>query len=104
MCASIFTTEERPTLDTALAVKTGQSGKLAAFNRDKLFLAIYEACRHRDDALRDAAYITEVVATQILEIQTDGTIDQQDIIRAATKALERFDRTAAVVYSAYHPA
>ena len=100
-CMATFTTEESPTLSASLLV-TGDSRRLVPFSRDKLFIAVYEACKHRPKAADDAAYLTQVIVGRIIGLQADSVIKREDIIKETAKALKRFDKAAAVVYSAYH--
>lgn len=99
---STFTTEENPTLSTSLLVAGNNSSKLAPFSRDRLFIDVYEACKHRPGASDDAAYLTQVIIGRIMGFQIDSVVKREDIIRETAKALGRFDSTAEVVYSAYH--
>lgn len=104
-CGGIFTTSEQPVLETTLLVtRTQTGGKATAFNRDKLFITIYESCRHRPNSVQDAAYVTDAVIGHILGSQTDGAIDRDDIVRITNKTLKRLDAVAAIMYAAYHPA
>lgn len=78
-------------------------GKLSPFNRDKLFIALYESCRHRDRAYQDATALTEVVISKVLGRPAGSVIERSRIVETAHKALGRFDRAAATIYLAYHP-
>ena len=81
----------------------GKNGKLEPFTRDKLFIAIYESCRHRTTATSDAAGLTETVISQILARPHEGMLQRKDIVQFTHQALERFDKAAATIYLAYHP-
>ena len=75
---------------------------LSPFSRDKLFIDIYESCKHRPNALRDAASLVDTVVSRIIAANTKGTIHTHEIIKITLLTLKRFDRTAAVIYEAYH--
>jgi transcriptional repressor NrdR len=102
-CGNVFTSIESTDLASALRVQQTAT-QLEPFVRDKLFLSIYESCRHRPTALRDAANITQLVINRLL-VQHDhhGLLKRQDIITATAKALKPFDRAAVTAYLAYHP-
>ena len=100
-CGNIFTTEERPELSGILMVK--RSGKLKSFNRDKLFLAVYESCRHRPGALSEASALTQTILNDLATKHQDGVVEAKTIIASASQTLGRFDKTAATFYAAYHP-
>ena len=80
-----------------------KKGVLEPFSRDRLFVALYNSCRHRPDALGDATALAQIVTSQILRKQKDGIISRDDIVLAAHLALKRFDKVAATFFSAYHP-
>jgi transcriptional regulator NrdR family protein len=75
---------------------------LQPFSRDKLFMSLYESCKHRPTALTDADGLTSTVTHLLLQQLSEGSIGREEIIMITTAVLERFDRTAATIYSAYH--
>ena len=78
--------------------------RLVSFSRDRLYLSIYESCKHRPTAIDDATALTLTVITA-LRPKIDGGVVERDTVIATTAAtLSNFDRTAAAVYTAYHPA
>jgi len=99
-CQGVFTTIEYPELASSFVVKDSR-GQLTPFNRDRLFIDVYESCKHRPSALDDAAGLAKTVAAQLGKTG-NGVILSSDIIATTTKVLKRFDRSAAVVYTAYH--
>ena len=101
-CRATFTTGEAPDLSSSFMVKDTR-GKLIPFNRDKLFIALYESCRHRPKAYQDATALTETVISHILDRPAGSVVDRGRIIETAHKALKRFDSAAATIYLAYHP-
>lgn len=102
-CAGIFTTLEGTDLGAAVSFAAGRSGRLEPFSRDKLFVSIYESCRHLPDATAVATSLTQTVAAKALRQQKDGVLHAQDLIAVALTALKHFDKTAATIYAAYHP-
>jgi transcriptional regulator NrdR family protein len=73
------------------------------FSRDKLFVSIYESCKHRIDAQTSATLLTDTIIRSLYPLFTNATIDKQTIIKIAAKTLNRFDTAAGVHYAAYHP-
>ena len=100
-CSSIFTTLEETDLGGSFVVKNS-GGKLHPFNRDKLFIDIYESCRHRPTATEDASSLIKIITSLLLKDTQDGVISSSDIVKAASLTLKRFDSAAAVIYEAYH--
>jgi transcriptional repressor NrdR len=100
-CGNIFTTHESIALQAALMVKK-RSDRLEPFDRDKLFLAIYESCKHRPKAIGDASDLTEIIISNMLTNRTNGIIAISEVVAAAHTALLRFDKTSAAIYAAYH--
>lgn len=101
-CGIVFTTVERPDLFEAFAVSGPDTRKIEPFNRDRLFLSIYESCKHRADALDEAAALTQTVINGLRAVQRDGVISRQSIAQQAHLVLKRYDNTAATFYAAYH--
>lgn len=100
-CAAVFTSTEM--VDLAAALRVSYLGQLQPFNRDLLFLSLYESCKHRQVAARDAANLTRQVISRLLAIQTPaGLITREQIIHVCEAVLHPFDSAAAVVYSGLH--
>lgn len=102
-CSAIFTTEEHPELTGAVMIQAAGS-KLTAFSRDILYVSIYEACRHRESAARDATALTLVVVGDLLKHIQNGRLERDELTAITHRALKRFDAAAATYYAAYHPA
>jgi transcriptional regulator NrdR family protein len=100
---AIFTTEEQATLHSSLMVTT-KKGQLLPLSRDHLFISVYDSCRHRPASVDDATALTQTILSELLKTQNNGIVHRNDIARVAHSVLQRFDDTAATVYSAYHPA
>lgn len=78
---------------------------MAPFSRDKLFISIYKSCGHRRTPINDASALIETIIQQLL-IKKDrnrALITKTDIIKTVQIVLNRFDKVAAITYSAYHP-
>jgi transcriptional regulator NrdR family protein len=78
-------------------------GALRPFDRDKLFISIYESCRHRPTATADATALTETIISQILVRPRDSVVEYKEVADTTRRALQRFDKAAATIYAAYHP-
>jgi transcriptional regulator NrdR family protein len=101
-CGSIFTTLEGADLQSALRVAHSAT-ELEPFSRDKLFISIYESCKHRATALQDAANLTQQVISYILATQAQpGLIEHRSLAQATHNVLKTFDDAAAAYYGAYH--
>lgn len=103
-CGAVFTSRELADLRESLRVAQNASHKrLAPFMRDRLFLDIYESCRHRPTALGDAAGLTETIVDKLLASTKNGVIERNQIVVISKEVLARFDTTAVTFYAAYHP-
>ncbi len=103
VCKNSFTTREQPVLPTSVLVQKKSKKRPEAFNRDHLFLSLFEACKHRPRALTECAALTETVTAVVLKTIHDGAIDRDAIVAIAHETLANFDTTAAALYTAYHP-
>ena len=101
-CGAVISTQEMVLYENSLAVH-GVNGKPQPFLRDKLFLSLYESCRHRPTSLTDAVALTATVIGQLRSHVRTGSVEYADIIRVALETLQNFDKAAAVHYKAYHP-
>jgi transcriptional regulator NrdR family protein len=101
-CSNIFSTIERINFSNTLLITT-RSGKVDDFSKEKLLLSIYDSLKHRRDALDDAIAITDTVMAKVLETLKTPLIDHNTLINISTEVLKRFDKPAAVHYSAYNP-
>ncbi|MBX6334560.1 hypothetical protein IRY61_04455 [Candidatus Saccharibacteria bacterium] len=104
-CSSIFTTIERPDLTGSFVVGSpgAKKGQLQPFSRDKLFLTVYECCKHRSNAVEEAASIVQTVINQlVMQNRENGLIERAEIAQKAYNALKRLDPTAAAIFAAYH--
>jgi len=100
-CDSVITTIERADLGSALRVSYAPH-RLVPFSRDILFVSIYEACKHRSSAVRDAINLTDLVIGRLIAQASDGLIQKERIAATTVKALQPFDGAAAAVYAGFH--
>lgn len=101
-CKTVFTTEESIDYAATWRVQT-QQGALQPFSRDKLFMSLYRACEHRKSALTDAGGLAETIISNLGVSANNTLITTPVIAQTAIVALNRFDKTAAAVYQAFHP-
>lgn len=101
-CGVIFTTIERPDLSQSFVVGDNNLHTMEPFNRDRLYVDIYESCKHRPKAIDEAASLTQTIINNLLSKQPGAVIHKQTIAKQAYGVLKRFDSTAATFYAAYH--
>jgi len=100
-CGTTFTSSEA--VDLSGSVSVIDDKRLEPFERDKLFMSVYDSLKHRKTALSDATGLTDTVITHMYPLMTDALIERDSIILIVTEVLQRFDKTAAVYYVAFHP-
>jgi transcriptional repressor NrdR len=100
-CGAVFSTQETADYSGAWVV-LGASKHPAPFSRDRLFLSLYDSCRHRTTALRDAAALADTVISKLQPHIKDGALAREYIVTTAQVALTRFDPVAGMHYAAYH--
>ncbi len=101
-CGNVFTTHEAIDLSASVLVRSPNRKKLEAFSRDKLFVSIFESCKHRKRAFADAGGVTGTVVHEILKRLDNGVILQSDITSITYEILNRFDSVAATLYKAHY--
>jgi transcriptional regulator NrdR family protein len=101
-CKSIFTTLENPELAHSLRV-TNEKGALQPFQRDYLFLSIYDSLKHRKTAINDATELTETIIKKLLPLTHNASVTRSQVANTATQVLANFDKAAATSYKAFHP-
>lgn len=101
-CLTVFSSREKPDLTLSIRVKSA-AGSLEPFSEDKLFLSIYDCLSHRKTARADARELTSTVVGRLLPI-TSAIVTKQEIVDQALDIVKRFDKTAATIYKAHHPA
>lgn len=115
-CGAVFTSIESIDLSQSIIVSTtadnsrhGSGGitrspeTLHPFERDKLYISLYESLRHRDTAASDARGLCDTVTVHIIASARDGHVAARTIARHALNTLQRFDTAAATHYAAFHP-
>ena len=101
VCKQVFTTLEQPDLVASIRVVT--KAGLQPYNRDQLLISVYEACKHRKDALLDARALTQTMTGEIVrQLAGNGTIDGETVKAIIQTTLARFDPIAATVFDAYN--
>ena len=100
-CLAVCTTIEVIDLSTAIVV-TG-SKRPSPFSRDKLFVSIYDSCKHRKDAQTSATLLTDTIIKQLHPLIDNASVSSSTIRDITLKTLGRFDTVAGVHYGAYHP-
>lgn len=100
-CHALFTTYEH--LDWPKVVAFHDIKHLEPFSRDKLLLSIHRSLLHRKDAATAATALTDTVLTKLLKFIDNAQLDRDIVVKATTEVLKRFDKSAAVTYSAFYP-
>jgi len=101
VCGATFTTHEAPDLAGSFMLRA-PDGSLHQFLRDKLFLSIYESCKHRTKAIGDSSAITLTIIGRLSSFSATGEILRKELIGIVLEVLTQFDATAANVYSGLH--
>ena len=94
----VFTTRE--SVDTSQIRVTKQSGK-EAFNQGALFLSIYKACDHLEDADQAAWHLSETVVQKLLPVLESDTTTPAQIAQITQETLKKFDKLGAAKYASY---
>jgi transcriptional regulator NrdR family protein len=100
-CGAIFTSEEQAQYGSALVVRS-KKDVLRPFERDKLFLSLYNSLQHRPAARQDAGALTDTITHKLLNYVQNGVIERRTILQACLVALNRFDKAAGTHYAAFH--
>lgn len=100
-CSAMFSTLELPDLQRSLSVKHND-GRLAPFNRDKLFVSVYFSCGHLKDAVDAANALTGTVISKLLKQSESALVDSQTIAKITQDTLKHFNQPAAAQYQAYY--
>lgn len=116
-CGAVFTALEALDLSTAISVakipldglsdgrpqKHQKAADLEPFDRDQLFISLYESLRHRPGAQRDARALADTATAHIILKAKHGRTDRRTIRDIVLNTLQRFDQAAATHYAAFHP-
>ena len=89
--------------ENTLVVQDGLS-HLVPFQREVLFLSIYDSCKHRLNAISDAKALTDTVLSKLLTQKKTNSaqLSRSELAKTAADILKKFDNTAYVHYSAFH--
>lgn len=99
-CSTTFTSLEAIDLSGSITVKS--LGQLEAFQRDKLFLSVYDSLKHRQTPTNDATGLTDTIIARLYPLMAGAVIEKTEIAHITISVLERFDSAAATHYSAFH--
>jgi len=102
VCGNTFTTHEKVDLEGSISVRFSTKD-IQPFSRDVLFISVYESCKHREDAIRDADGLTQTIISQLRPAIQDGALSRREVAEVTLETLRRFDSAAATIYAAYHP-
>jgi transcriptional regulator NrdR family protein len=86
----------------ATSISFNRNGVLTSFDRDTLFISIYDTLRHRTSALSDAQGLTRTVIANALKAAVDGAVQRNLLVQETIQTLQRFDTAAATMYQAFH--
>jgi len=101
-CQAVFTSVEAVDLPSSLLfVRSSKHSE--RFQRDKLFVSVYESCKHRKDAQSASTALTATVLGKLFAKIETASLKRQQVVSVTTDVLKRFDKAAAVQYQAYHP-
>lgn len=99
-CGAVFTTIETFEPSSALSVAVGK--KLTPFQREALFISVYESLRHRPSAAQDAKALTDTILTKIAAQAEHATVSRETIVTTTAHILKHFDKAAHTHYLAFH--
>lgn len=101
-CKNVFSTIERVELAQAVRVEL-TDGKLAPFDRDKLYISIYNCLKHRTSPVSDATELTNTIIYTLTK-SNNVIFSHKSIAQTTQTILELFDNVAGMQYGAYHKA
>ncbi len=101
-CQGVFTSYERADLAASLVFQRDKK-HLEPFQRDKLFLSVYESVRHRKTAETDARALTDTILAKLRTKTQVASVDRSTLVSVSSEVLKRFDKAAYTAYLAYHP-
>lgn len=101
-CQAVFTSVETPSLEKSIVVQYARS-KTKPFDRQRLFISLYESCRHRKTAVADAEGLTRTVISKLLPEVIAASLPKATITSTSLGVLKNFDTAAATYYAAFHP-
>ena len=102
-CLAVFTTLEAVDTGATWLVELVNGSKVT-FERDTLFLSLYDCLKHIDDPVRAAKSLTETIIPKLTPLVTAGVVKRSAIVSTAQVTLQRFDTVAGMQYAALHRA
>lgn len=100
-CGTTFTSTEAVELSGSITVR--HQKRLEPFQRDKLFMSVYDSLKHRKTALSDATGLTDTIVSKLYPLMSDAMLEKSVIIEVTAVILQRFDPVSATYYRAFHP-
>jgi transcriptional repressor NrdR len=100
-CGVTFTSSEAVDLSGSITVRG--TGHLEPFQRDKLFMSVYDSLKHRKTALSDATSLTDTIISKMYPDMKNAIINTTTIKLVTSAVLKNFDRVAMTHYTAFHP-
>ena len=99
-CGAVFTTIESFEPSSSLSVTKDK--KTLPFDRETLFLSVYESVRHRPYAPQDAKALTDTILARLAPQAERATLTREKIVTTTADTLKNFDRAAHTHYLAFH--
>lgn len=99
-CDAVFTTIEAFDPSTSLSVTAGK--QILPFDRETLFISVYESLRHRPQAPQDAKALTDTILACLASQTERATLTREKIVSTTADTLKKFDRAAHTHYLAFH--
>src|SRR5688500_613633 len=84
-CGSVFSSLEG--VEWSQAVRVQNRSHLQPFSRDKLYLSIYEACKHRKTPVDDATGLTRTVLTKLVPRIESATLTRNQLAQTTSEML-----------------
>ena len=101
-CDSVFSTEERPTLEHSLTVWNPTTKQSQAFNPGILLISIGDAFQHNLTLGENSAWSLTQTISDLLATECQGSISTDDISAITHQTLMRFDASASLQYALKH--
>lgn len=101
-CGAIFTSVESPDLAANIRFEK-RDGTIVPFSRDRLYFDITRALGHRPDAISAGSALCTTTIGLLFKNHSEAIVSATDVAKTAVEVLQRFDTTAGVYFSAYHP-
>lgn len=98
----MFTSVEQSDLQSSFSYKTAM-GALEPFQREKLLISVYEACKHLKRPETTALSLTDTIVSELCTQSGDPIVPRRRLVTVTTEVLTRFNKPAAVYYTAFHP-